>query len=110
MKFSSWISTHVDKNPFVFLTPVFKDYEKHLKDIEDKYGKNAKTTPKKTGFTFGTPSNDKKETASPAASKPLLGNDGLDAFLVMSSAYYDRTCLWSVDIFTSVWQEHFLFL
>ena len=29
-------------------------------------------------------------------------NDGRDAFLVMSSAYYDRTCLWSADIFTSV--------
>ena len=39
-----------------------------------------------------------------------LHNDGRDAFLVMSSAYYDRTCLWSADIFTSVWQEKFLFL
>ena len=29
-------------------------------------------------------------------------NDGRDAFLVMSSAYYDRTCLWSADTFTSV--------
>ena len=31
-------------------------------------------------------------------------------FLVMSSAYYDRTCLWSADIFTSVWKENFLYL
>ena len=37
-------------------------------------------------------------------------NDGRDAFLVMSSAYYDRTCLGSADIFTSIWQENFLFL
>jgi len=29
-------------------------------------------------------------------------NDGRDAF-------YDRTCLWSADIFTSVWQDFFLF-
>ena len=35
-------------------------------------------------------------------------NDGHDAFSVMSSAYYDRTCLWSADIFTSVCQEFFL--
>ena len=35
-----------------------------------------------------------------------LANDGRDAFLVMSSAYYERTCLWSADIFTSVWQEN----
>ena len=41
---------------------------------------------------------------------PFLGNDGRDAFLVMSSAYYDRTCLWSAEISTSVWQECFLFL
>ena len=34
-------------------------------------------------------------------------NDGRDAFLVMSSAYYDRTCLWSADIFTLLWQENF---
>jgi len=39
-----------------------------------------------------------------------FSNDGRDAFLVMSSAYYKRTCLWSADIFTSVWQEKFLFL
>ena len=31
-------------------------------------------------------------------------NDGRDAILVMSSAYYDRTCLWSADISTLVWQ------
>ena len=36
-------------------------------------------------------------------------NDGRDAFLVMSSAYYDRSCLKSADIFTSVWVEFFLF-
>ena len=39
-----------------------------------------------------------------------INNDGRDAFLVMSSACYDRTCLWSADIFISVWQEFFLFL
>ena len=33
-------------------------------------------------------------------------NDGRDALLVMSSAYYYRTYLWSADIFTSVWQEN----
>eukprot|EP00093_Oithona_nana_P010240 10240.XXX_457724_460464_1 [CDS] Oithona nana genome sequencing. len=31
-----WIKTHIEKNPYVFLTPVFKDYEKHLKDLEEK--------------------------------------------------------------------------
>ena len=31
---TAWLKTHVDKNPYVFLSPVFKDYERHLKDLE----------------------------------------------------------------------------
>ena len=33
---SKWISSHVDKNPHVDLTPIFRDYEKHLKAIDMK--------------------------------------------------------------------------
>ena len=33
---SKWISSHVEKNPHVDLTPIFKDYEKHLKAIDMK--------------------------------------------------------------------------
>ena len=33
---SKWISSHVDKNPHVDLTPIFRDYEKHLKAIDTK--------------------------------------------------------------------------
>ena len=42
---------HVDENPVCILTPIFYDYEKHLKEIELKHGKetnSAKTTQKKT--------------------------------------------------------------
>ncbi|KAI9576034.1 hypothetical protein GQX74_013734 [Glossina fuscipes] len=31
---SAWIKVHVDKNPVCILTPIFKDYQKFLKDIE----------------------------------------------------------------------------
>lgn len=31
---ATWISQHVDENPYCILTPVFKDYEKHLANIE----------------------------------------------------------------------------
>ncbi|KAM7341633.1 nuclear pore complex protein Nup50 [Cochliomyia hominivorax] len=47
---SEWIKTHVDKNPVCILSPIFKDYEKYLKEIEDEKkkdetkGKNATTT------------------------------------------------------------------
>lgn len=29
-----WIKSHLDKNPLVILSPIFKDYEKHLADIQ----------------------------------------------------------------------------
>lgn len=31
---SKWIKEHVDKNPYCILTPIFKDYEKYLGEIE----------------------------------------------------------------------------
>jgi hypothetical protein len=48
----------------VFLSPVFKDYEKHIKDIEEKF-KNTKSSEE-------VPSTKEKETT---ASKPLLGEN-----------------------------------
>ena len=33
---SKWISGHVEKNPHVDLTPIFRDYEKHLRTIDMK--------------------------------------------------------------------------
>ena len=50
----------------MFLTPVFKDYEKHIKDIEEKF-KNTKSSEEGS-------STKEKETPA-AASKPLLGKD-----------------------------------
>ncbi|XP_020895118.1 nuclear pore complex protein Nup50 [Exaiptasia diaphana] len=32
----SWLQKHVNENPYVDLTPVFKDYSKHLSNIEKK--------------------------------------------------------------------------
>ena len=29
-----WITQHVRKNPYCILTPIFKDYEKHLAELE----------------------------------------------------------------------------
>ncbi|XP_067855865.1 nuclear pore complex protein Nup50 [Heptranchias perlo] len=33
-----WITKHVNENPLCDLTPIFRDYEKHLTSIEQKYG------------------------------------------------------------------------
>lgn len=45
---SQWIKTHVDKNPFCILTPIFKDYEKYLKEIDETSNKGD-TKEKDTG-------------------------------------------------------------
>ena len=42
MSFLNWINLHVEKNPVVDLTPVFKDYTKYINEIELKYGKSSK--------------------------------------------------------------------
>lgn len=38
----AWLKQHIDANPFVILSPVFSDYDKHLADITEKFdGKDA---------------------------------------------------------------------
>ena len=41
---SAWIKQHVDKNPYCILTPVFRDYEKHLLTIETSKDPAGHTT------------------------------------------------------------------
>ena len=36
----SWLKMHIDKDPLIILSPVFKDYEKHLNDIEKEFGED----------------------------------------------------------------------
>lgn len=33
---TEWIKTHVEKNPLCILTPIFKDYDKYIKEIEEE--------------------------------------------------------------------------
>lgn len=33
---SQWIKSHVDKNPFCILSPIFRDYERYLAEIDEK--------------------------------------------------------------------------
>ena len=37
---SDWIHKHVEENASCILTPIFRDYEKHLAEIEKKYPEN----------------------------------------------------------------------
>lgn len=52
---SQWIKTHVDKNPFCILTPIFQDYERFLKEIEDKKETKGDNTSDKKELFNSTP-------------------------------------------------------
>ncbi|KAK2587473.1 hypothetical protein KPH14_003177 [Odynerus spinipes] len=76
---AQWIKTHVDSNPFCILTPIYKDYEKYLNEIELKYGnestksKHAEQTPSGTDATKGNNSKDSSnKTESDSASSSSL--------------------------------------
>jgi len=40
---TNWIKSHVDENPLLDLTPVFKDYEKHIGELKKKCKDDGKT-------------------------------------------------------------------
>lgn len=40
----NWIKSHVEKNPYCILTPIFQDYEKHLKGLEEEKDKDKSST------------------------------------------------------------------
>ncbi|KAK7098645.1 nuclear pore complex protein Nup50-like [Littorina saxatilis] len=80
----SWIQKHVGDNPYCILTPSFKDYEKHLADLEKKYGvKVAGGTPGKT-TNASTGSGGGQEKTAPslfgsAGTGPMAGFFGQSA-------------------------------
>ena len=61
----AWLKSHVEKDPLVILSPVFKDYDKHLEDIDKQYkhkkeSSSATTTPSAAKVTDNAelPNND----------------------------------------------------
>lgn len=56
---ASWIKQHLDKNPYVLLLPVFKDYEKHLASLNLK---TVAETSNSIMFSGSTSVNNKTET------------------------------------------------
>ncbi|XP_060074071.1 nuclear pore complex protein Nup50-like [Ylistrum balloti] len=70
----SWIQKHVEKNAYCILTPIFKDYEKHLDELEkEKSERLAKDNEaeKKTTTTFSASISTGTEAAV-SSSKPTF--------------------------------------
>lgn len=61
---AQWIKTHVDANPFCILTPIFRDYEKYLKEIEAKHGNEVEKPITASEKTQSVHASDKKETVN----------------------------------------------
>ncbi|XP_013185771.1 nuclear pore complex protein Nup50 [Amyelois transitella] len=87
---SDWIKKHVDETPFCILTPIFKDYEKYLKEIQDEYQgetKEPKTKlvtnvstfqienniSKSTGFSLGSTLNNSESGESKTEASKQVG-------------------------------------
>jgi len=67
----AWIQKHVDDKPTCILTPVFEDYEKHLKRINEKFG----VTPSDTEDSE-TEGGNMVETKSEGSSNGTSSKDG----------------------------------
>ena len=86
-----WIKQHVDSNPYCILTPIFTDYEKYLKEIEQKYPykEDEKTSADETEVQAGFSGEDlkkeeekKEDKEEKGEQKPplMLGSSGTGIF------------------------------
>jgi len=55
---TDWIKKHVDENPLVILSPIFKDYEKYIKELDVKFPE--KPSPDKPSTETATQANQTK--------------------------------------------------
>lgn len=85
LSFVDWIKSHIDENALYDLRPIFKDYEKHLKELEELKNKSeTKASPvvsvesKKEStastFSFGKPTTNPTFSSSTSTS-PLFGSN-----------------------------------
>ncbi|KOC64888.1 Nuclear pore complex protein Nup50 [Habropoda laboriosa] len=68
---AQWIKTHVDANPFCILTPIFRDYERYLKEIEAKHGSGIEKSIQVSEQAQSVHASDKKEAAAADTEKKL---------------------------------------
>lgn len=80
---SAWISKHVDANPICILTPIFDEYAKFLKDIEQTKGKSSTATTNKTDFNFAA---SKPPTTTTAPSSFSFGIKDSSSKIVAATA------------------------
>lgn len=110
----NWIKQHVAKNPCIDLTPVFNDYQKHLKDLDCTKKTQAKPNPEVSEPTtattvFKTPENQatpapalgQKKPVSVFASTPISSDAGALPSTAISAPKFSST-MFSPGMFSNL--------
>ncbi|XP_062566210.1 transforming growth factor-beta receptor-associated protein 1-like [Saccostrea cucullata] len=82
----AWIKQHVEKNPYCILTPIFTDYEKHLKTIENDKSNSSisKSSVKDNGAKSSAPANKDSQPSLSALFKPAAGTWTCDTCMIQN--------------------------
>jgi nuclear pore complex protein Nup50 len=79
VSFLGWIKQHIDEDSLCDLTPVFRDYEKYMKEFEALKTKPVESEPKKdtpaSTFSFGKPSTSISQPPPSNNSVPVFKSD-----------------------------------
>ncbi|GBP03701.1 Nuclear pore complex protein Nup50 [Eumeta japonica] len=71
---TEWVKKHVEDTPLCILTPIFRDYEKYLKELQSKYGvENIENELESESQSKSTDSETKTSNTF-ESSKPLVSN------------------------------------
>jgi len=84
---TNWIKSHVDENPLVDLTPVFKDYEKHITELRSKFNVQVSLKPVENA----TNPEEKKEDVKQEEPKPFSFGLNQSGFGALSSGFGSNT-------------------
>lgn len=98
--FINWIQSHVTSNPYIDLTPVFRDYEKHMKDIDSKCCSAGSSTVVQSDTT----SNQLTSSQSGVSSSSLLErvpSTSATAVNVMSSSSFESVAQSDLQVTSS---------
>lgn len=79
---SAWIKKHVEETPLCILTPIFRDYEKHLNEIQSEY----ETSKDKIIIKENTDTNSKQNNANQNLSTIQSTNTGSSLFSATKSS------------------------
>ncbi|OWR44861.1 nucleoporin [Danaus plexippus plexippus] len=87
---SDCIRKHVEEMPICILTPIFKDYEKYLKDIQEEYEKNKEQEKKDSAKSEPEPkqntSPEKSVSVSKSTTSTLFSGNKSSIFAAVTSS------------------------